>query len=276
MAFVTRSGHMIYWEQAGEGSPLLLIQGLGYPSDANLRVLPALTAKHRVIQVDNRGVGRSDVPKDPFSIADMADDAAAVLETAGGWPAHVAGFSMGGLIAQELAVRHPHLVRSLILGCTSPGGDKAVPLSAEVAEQFTEWGNLSARDAAWRAARVCYSHSTRHEEIERDIDVRMKRPTPRPGYLGQLRAVGEYDGVAERINRWSGPVLAVHGSDDLIVPPANLDRITEVIPHADTVVCHKAGHILMTDATDQLTDAMLAFLEQVDASSAKPTTGAQV
>ena len=104
------------------------------------------------------------------------------------------GFSMGGLIAQELAVSRPDLVRTLTLGCTSPGGPDAILLSQEVAELFVELQNIPAPEAALRAAPVVYANSTPRSAVRADINVRMARPTSRVGYRMQLAAVGQYSG----------------------------------------------------------------------------------
>lgn len=258
---VDRPGARVWYGLLGQGSPLLLIQGLGYPSDASWRILPALSARHTVVLMDNRGVGRSDVPEGSFTIADMAGDAAAVIETENLGPVHVVGFSMGGLIAQELALSRPDLVRTLALGCTSPGGKAAVPLSPEVAEQFAEWRDMSPSNAARRAARVIYAKDTPSAAIEADIAVRMGRPTSRKGYLAQLTALAAYSGTSDRLDDLAMPVLVVQGTADRIVPPDNAEVLARAIPQADVRYVEGAGHILITDATDELTDLVLTFLE---------------
>ncbi len=267
MPFLDRSSVKVWWDTVGRGTPLLLIQGLGYQSDASWRILPALRARHTIILLDNRGVGRSDVPEGTFTISDLAGDAAAAIEAAGRGPAHVAGFSMGGLIAEQLTIDRPDLVRTLTLGCTSPGGSVAIPFTREVAEQFTDWGDLPPREAALRAAGVCYARSTAPEAIAADIRVRMKRPTDRRGYLHQMRAVAQYSGAAARLSRVQKPALIVHGSADLIVPVENADILAELLPRSLTVVFAGAGHIVMTDAGDRLTEAMLEFTVAHDQAS---------
>src|SRR5580704_4755103 len=132
MPYVSSGGSNIYWEESGAGEPLLLIMGLGYSLEMWHRSRPALSAVYRTIVFDNRGVGRSDVPPGPYSIAQMASDAAAVLDAAGIESAHVFGMSMGGMIAQEFALQYPKRVRSLILGCTAAGGPEAVSAEPEV------------------------------------------------------------------------------------------------------------------------------------------------
>src|ERR1700687_2452459 len=140
MSFVENLGARIHWDAEGSGAPLLLIMGLGWPSQAWYRSRPALSEKYRTIALDNRGVGRSEVPPGPYSIAQMAADVAAVLNAARVNTAHIFGVSMGGMIAQEFALQYPKRVRSLILGCTAAGGPHAVRAEAAVTETLLRQG----------------------------------------------------------------------------------------------------------------------------------------
>jgi len=137
VAIVQNQGAKIYWDEQGQGAPVLLIMGLGLTSDMWHRTRPVLARSYRTLAIDNRGVGRSDVPAGPYSIALMASDAAAVLDAAGIETAHVFGVSMGGMIAQEFALQYPGRVRSLILGCTAAGGPTAVRAEPAALELLT-------------------------------------------------------------------------------------------------------------------------------------------
>src|SRR5260370_24215733 len=107
MAFVEIQGVKIYWDEQGRGEPVLLIMGLAYPSQMWYRTRPLMASRYRTVALDNRGIGRSDVPPGPYPIARMASDAAAVLDAAGIESAHVFGVSMGGMIAPEVALQCP-------------------------------------------------------------------------------------------------------------------------------------------------------------------------
>ena len=189
MAFTVNQGAKIYWDEVGEGEPLLLIMGLGYPSCAWHRTRPVLSKKYRTIALDNRGVGRSDMPPGPYSIALMASDAAAVLDAAGVESAHVFGISMGGMIAQEFALQYPKRVRSLILGCTAAGGPHAVRSEPEATQMLMSRGNMTPEEAAQAAVPFIYDPCTPRKLIEEDLEIR--RPWfPKPeAYIAQLQGI---------------------------------------------------------------------------------------
>ena len=263
MPSLVRPGARIWWEATGSGSPLLIIQGLGYSLDASWRLVPELAKRHTVVQLDNRGVGRSDVPSADIRIEEMAADAAAVVEAAGLGPVHLIGLSMGGLIAQEMLLTRPDLIRSVVLGCTSPGGLAAVPFSPAVAAHLAELATLPAREAAEQSAHVVYS-TAMAADIQADIDIRMAHPTSRAGYVGQLMAIGRYEGTLSRLPLVLHPVLVIHGSEDQLVPPANAEILAREIPGSRTHLVAGAGHIFTTDATDETLSTILDFVAEHD------------
>src|SRR5271165_1575207 len=168
MAFLENQGAKIYWDEEGNGAPVLLIMGLGYTSCMWHRTRPVLAQQYRTLAFDNRGVGLSDVPPGPYSIATMASDAAAVLDAAGVARAHVFGVSMGGMIAQEFALQYPARTHSLILGCTSPGGPLAVRAESKVIEVLLARG-MTPEEAREAILPYIYDPATPREQIDEDI-----------------------------------------------------------------------------------------------------------
>lgn len=259
MPYTTNAGTKIYWEEHGSGEPLLLIMGLGYPHQMWHRTVPAVSAHYRTILFDNRGVGDSDVPEGPYAIATMADDARCVLDAAGVDRAHVYGISMGGMIAQEFALRYPSRVRKLVLGCTSPGGPNVVRAEAAVNEVLMNRGKMTMEDAMEASVPIVYDVHTPRERIEEDLAIRRKNyPTP-AGYTNQLMGILAWQSW-DRLASITAPTLVIHGSSDRLVPPGNGELIAGKIPAAKWIVIPNASHIYPTDQPERSNAEVLSFL----------------
>ena len=266
MAFINNQGAKIYWDEQGEGEPVLLIMGLGYPSDMWYRTRPLLAARYRTITLDNRGVGRSDMPPGPYPIALMASDAAGVLDASGCESAHVFGISMGGMIAQEFALQFPKRVRSLILGCTASGGPHVVKAEPEVNELLMSRGNMSPEAAAQAAVPFIYDSATSRERIDEDLAMR-RDWFPKPeAYMAQLQGILAWEAYS-RLSQISAPTLVIHGESDRLVPAGNGKLIAERIPGAKLVLLSHASHIFTTDQPEAAHQAILEFLA---AQAARP------
>ena len=256
MPCVERAGLKLYWEVEGEGEPVLLIMGLGASSEHWFRIVPSLAARFRTIRFDNRGIGQSDAPPGPYSIEAMADDAAAVIEAAGALPAHVFGNSMGGMIAQELALRHPGHVRSLVLGCTTCGGRASVRAAKEVLAALEPNPALSREEVFWAAAHISYDASTDRARLAEDFAARASVRRTAEGYLGQLAAVRAWKGTHDRLGRIGVPTLVIHGENDVLIPPENARILASAIPGAQLVLLQGAAHIFLTDRFEPTRDAV--------------------
>lgn len=257
MAFIENQGARIYWDQHGEGEPVLLIMGLSYPSSLWHRTRPVLAKQYRTIALDNRGSGQSDAPEKPYSMSIMASDAAAVLDAAGVQSTHVFGMSMGGMIAQEFALQYPRRVRSLILGCTAAGGPTAVRAEAEVNKILMS--RMDPEEAALAIRPYVYDAGTPLEKIEEDLAIRRKWFPTGQGYLGQLQAILSWEAYS-RLDQITAPTLVIHGEGDRLVPPGNGKLIASRIPGARLVVIPHASHIFATDQTEASHRAVLGFL----------------
>ena len=252
----------IHWDESGSGDPLILIMGLGYTSEMWGRVAPALSDRYRTIVFDNRGVGRSSAAAGPYSIKDMADDTVAVLDAAGVEKAHVFGVSMGGMIAQEMALQHPGRVRSLILGATNCGGREATPAAAEVIGILNARATMSPDEGVRSMVPFIYDASTPRSRVEEDLAIRL-RTYPKPeNYLAQLRAILSW-GSHSRLGEISVPTLIIHGESDALAPPANALILANAIPGASLAMLPDASHIFPTDQPDVSIQTVLSFLNGV-------------
>ncbi len=258
MALAENQGAKIYWDEQGQGAPVLLIMGLGYASAMWYRTRPVLAQHFRTLAFDNRGVGLSNVPPGPYSIAIMASDAAAVLDAAGIARAHVFGVSMGGMIAQEFALQHPARTHSLILGCTSPGGPSAVLAEPKVADMLMARG-MTLEQAREAILPYIYDAATPREKIEEDLSLRQRWLPTLAGYMAQLRAILAWESYC-RIAQITAPTLVIHGKSDALVPPGNGELIAKRIPGAKLVLLKHASHLFPTDQTQVAHKEILEFL----------------
>ena len=249
----------IHWEESGLGEPLLLIMGLGYALQMWHRTRPVVERHFRTVVFDNRGVGGSDAPPGPYSIAQMAADAAAVLDAAGIERAHVFGVSMGGMIAQEFALAYPHRVSKLVLGCTACGGPNAVPASEKVLQVLMARATMSAEEGAEAMVPYIYDTATPRERIDQDLALRRQFYPSAAAYLAQVQAIVAWQ-CFDRLPQVDIPTLVIHGETDQLVPPENGRILARQIPAARLVMLPSASHIFMTDQPQVSHAALLQFL----------------
>lgn len=260
MPTVDRGDTRIVWDESGAGEPLLLIMGHGWPRQSWHRQVPVLSTQFRVLTFDNRGAGETTTTAAHWTLTDMAEDAIAVLDAAHVDRAHVFGVSMGGGIAQEVALTHPERVGALVLGCTaSAAADRAV-----------SWGTLlghvlPALPRGKRAAQfallevLCYGPGADPARIGEDLDVIRSAPRTRAGLRGQREAIRGFHS-ASRLPALTAPTLVLHGDADRLVPPRYGEELARLIPGAELVLFAGAGHAFTTDATDATNDAVARFL----------------
>lgn len=247
MPTILANGIELYYEIAGSGPRLLFISGTG----GDLRTRPnvfdgPLARRFEVLAYDQRGLGRSAVPPGPYTMADYGDDAAALLDTLGWGPVPVVGVSFGGMVAQELALRHPARVRALVLCCTSAGGAggasyplhelAALPEDARLVRQL-ELADRR-RDAAWRAA-----HPDQFEKLVAFARAAQRADRDETGAALQLAARAMHD-TWDRLPALRLPVLVAGGRHDGIAPVANLESLAARIPRADLAL-FDGGHLFM-------------------------------
>jgi 3-oxoadipate enol-lactonase len=263
MPYAVNGGTKLYWEEHGNGPPVLLIMGLSFTHEMWFRVLRDVAARYRVIVFDNRGMGRSDVPRGLYLIRQMARDARAVLNAAGVETADVIGASMGGMIAQELALRFPKSVRRMVLACTSHGGFFS---SWPDFTSFPPRSDWSRPDELERALiRWLYAATTPRDRIEEDLQIRSRCSWCYRGFFGQLTGILAWSSYL-RLPRVNAPTLVIHGEEDRLVPSQNGRVVADRIPGAQFRLVPNAGHMLLTDQPEICTELVLSFLNQHETS----------
>ncbi|HEY6762035.1 MAG TPA: alpha/beta fold hydrolase [Baekduia sp.] len=262
-----RSGTLrVYYESTGAGPAVLLVLGQGMALESGWRTAETLASKFRVLAFDHRDVGRSDRSLWPYAVSQMARDAIAVLDAAGEPRAHVYGLSLGGMVAQELALSHPRRVGALVLGATTPGGAIALPQDPRALTFFARAGAMGHEEAEWAAVPYSYGERTRRhhgDRIAEDIARRLGVGTRGGGplrealasvpdtftYVHQVTAAASHLTLS-RLRAIAAPTLVVHGAQDLIQSPDSARVLAGAIPGAELRVWPEAGHLYPTDEPD--------------------------
>ena len=267
MAFTRASdGTRIHYEVAGSrrGEPVLLVQGLGTDLRGWAFQRFALGRRHRLYLVDNRGVGGSDAPPGPYDLAVMAGDARAVLDAEGVPSAHVVGASMGGVIAQLLAVQSPERVRSLVLACTACSHQQwRRDLLGGWATLATErgMGAVSGKALRW----LIGPRHRRRFGLPLSVLAPLVLNASPAAFASQVAAIlGQPDETADALAGVTAPTLVVVGTQDVLTPMADAEELAERIPGAQLVVLSGASHGLMLDRAGEFNATVLDFLASVE------------
>jgi 3-oxoadipate enol-lactonase len=261
MPKVSVNGIALYYEVHGAGDPLLLIAGFACDHTIWSLVAPALALHFRVITFDNRGAGQSSSVEASISVRQMAKDAAGLLDAIGVGPVHVAGHSMGGMIAQELALTHPDKVRSLLLVSSCGRVDARGRAIIET------WGALPRLVDVATMARLLlpWLHTNAFFEtpgaVEQLVDQYVSYPFPPSAETihGQSLAISSF-GSWSRLNELDCPTLVMLGEEDSLFPVEFSRQLVRGIRGAELVVLKKTGHGLLIESPDAVASAMLDFL----------------
>jgi pimeloyl-ACP methyl ester carboxylesterase len=261
--FTSVDGVRLHYAQDGQGTDLLLIHGLGGSLHDWDACTPTLARYHRVLRWDARGFGESDKPAGPYSPQLFARDLAGFARACGVVRAHVAGISMGGVIAQRFALDYPDMVKSLILISTSSEvGAQAQAAWEKTAAVIAQRGFGSNADFAARiyAASFVKAHPDR-------VQARMAQiGTNDPhAYAAAARAIGAYNWTSE-LSRVQVPTLILQGEEDKLTPPGGSVRMSRVLPHCRLLVIPDCGHVVPEEKSELFLHTVLAFLAGVDLS----------
>jgi len=252
--------------QWAEGrTPLLCVPGLGNDSTRWERVLPLLETRFPLLVLDNRGAGRSDAPAEDYSAAQLASDAATLLDQLGVARVHALGHSMGGFAVQELAASRPELVHGLVLASTCP------VMSARDRQLLRLWlqGIEAGVDAAWVTRDIffwmyppgCFEEPGFMDQLVREA---LEAPYVQPleGLAGQIAACTNFDGRA-LLPRIQAPALALHGDQDMLVPLSVAEAMAAALPRCGLHVIEGSGHLPHQQMPEVFAEAVCAFLERL-------------
>ena len=260
------NGIEIYYEIHGQGDSLVLIMGLRRNVEWWYGQIPALSKHFKVVAFDNRGAGRSEKPVMDYTIKLFADDTMGLMEALNIKKAHVLGLSMGGYIAQELTINYPDKVRSLVLGCTSAGGERVVLMCPERMKKFTANEGLSPEQILRKDMDIYFSDKfiTEHsEKITEFIEISLRYYQPPDAFMRQFAACLKHD-TADRLNRITPPTLILAGDDDPLVPPENSQILKELIPHAELIFFPGKRHCFFIEEAKKFNQSVIPFIKSTE------------
>lgn len=259
----------IYYEVHGQGYPLVLIRGLGSNADHWYEQVPEFSKHYQVVTFDNRGIARSNPFTDILSIEQMAHDTVGLMHSLNIAKAHILGFSMGGMIAQRIAIDYPERVSKLILVSTHCGGKQQVLASQEPIDIFDRYINNPNLENASKAAEALYASETivhRKEVIKKYFEVSGKYSSPVKVLKAQAKAISNHN-TWKALSSIGVKTLVLTGTEDVLVPPENSRILAERIPNAELAFINKGGHQVLIEQSYQSNNKILDFLVAADYSS---------
>ena len=272
MPSADRGTHRLSYETLGpsDAPPLLLVMGMSFAARAWGPLPERLAAEFRVIAFDNRGAGGSTSPLRPFGMGDLADDAAAVLEAAGAGPACVFGISMGGMVALELALRHPARVRALALGATFAGWRESRKASLPVVADLLAGGVLSRLGSHRLIGRALVSAEMAEKDLARFGAWVENTGRAGPRTLAQQTAAVLRHDVGRRLGEIRVPTLVLSGDADRLVPLENSRRLAGAIPGARLAVLKGAGHCFPLERFEETVREVAGFFRGAAQQPSRP------
>ncbi len=258
------NGVNLAYELHGTGEPLVLIHGAQSDRSIFANLLPDFVDQFQVLVFDQRGSGQSEKPDVEYTIGMIADDTAALMEHAGFSSAHVYGVSMGGMIAQELAIRHGAVVRSLVLGCTTPGGSQAVSLEGEAIQNSHSTAPLSAEERGRALAETAFTtgYIEQHPElIPALIEARKKQPLDPIGFAHRMKAAYRHN-TFDRLSQITCPTLVITGKNDALIAWENSQLLADHIDDSELVILEPAGHVFWVEQPARSREAIRTFLQK--------------
>ena len=250
------------YETYGEGEPLLLIAGLSADLSSWILQVMDFSKEYRVITFDNRGTGRTDAPDTPYSIEMMADDAAGLMDALNIERAHVLGVSMGGCIGQELALKYPYRVRSLVLAATLA---RPYARSSYILRTLSKMNREGISRESHVRLQLFWLFTAKFfenpDQVQMVIDGMLANPCVEPAYAydRKLDAVEGFD-TRQRLHEITAPTLVLVGKEDILTPLVLSEEIAAGIPNAELVILDGGGHAFSGEIWQEFNQTVLGFL----------------
>jgi 3-oxoadipate enol-lactonase len=252
-------GVSLAYDVEGSGDPLLMIQGLGYGRSGWGSALTLLAQRFKVVAFDNRGFGGSEITPGPYTTAQLARDAVAVLDAAGIERTHVIGISLGGMIAQELVLAAPRRVEKLVLCSTTPGGPQSVPMPEKTVALMGRQAQLDPQEAMRLFVENALSPEPPQGLVDEIVAYRTANPPDGAGWSAQASAGAAHDASA-RLGEIGVLTLVVHGTADSVVDARNAPLIADAIPGARLELFEGVGHLLPWERPEEFVALVEEFL----------------
>lgn len=261
--YVETNGQKLYYEIHGEGEPLFLIMGLGGDATGWMFQIPEFSKYFKVIAFDNRDVGRSSQAKAPYSIGDMAEDTAGLMDALGIKQAHIVGGSMGGAIAQELVLQHPDKVRKLILACTM-GQFARFRIHMLEPAVFIKEHDPSNKVFLTEMLFQCMTHNflKNSEAVDKMLNLMLNPPFPQSteAFIRQANAIRTFDAL-DRLDAVKALTLVLVGDQDILTPPWAARELAGAIPGAKLQILEGGGHGFFWEIPEKTNQAVIRFLK---------------
>ena len=264
----------MYYEEHGSGEPFLLIMGWGGNAATWKPQIPGLAEQYRIIAFDNRGAGRTTAPEEPYTTGQMAADTVGLLDALDLSDVHVFGISLGGMIAQEMALAYPERVRTLILGCTSPGSKRAVgsALLQRELREFRRTSTASTQDAHWFSEflkRLWSDEALAQDDghLQDFVLSLIRFPPPIRGLRGQAAAIADHD-TYSRLSQIRQPTLVIAGDEDPLIDPRNSVILSKQIPGAELRCFPGLKHAFHLEQPEQVNSVIVDFVGRMSQTHA--------
>lgn len=263
MTSISNSTVELFYEEHGDGEPLILIPGLAAGRWIWFKQVPQLSEQFRVITFDPRGIGRSPLNSEPLTIPLLADDVAVLLQRLGIKRAHILGASFGGFVAQEFALAHPEMSRTLVLSCTSFGGPRHVAPPMETLMAIASTNGFNTEERIRRILLPAFSSDFARdhpEGVDQIVKLRLSGAVTAEAYRAQLMSAARFN-AEPKLGDIKATTLVISGDADAIVPVQNSRNLAAEIPGAELRIIEGGSHLFFIERPEEFNRRVIEFLK---------------